>query len=542
MRRRNLLAGLAYLPGSLALTPAFAADDPTWYAGKLKHLIPAASHNRIQIKCSFTESLKETPFLKIGGRKIKGVNTDSARAFFCFDVTDLQPDRVYLLQLVNEHNKTLCDEWPLRTFPSPDANPSDMRLLLYTCAGGHPLMDTGEGPAFLPLDIRQRLLRRALSFSPTAVVANGDHIYWDQRTWLESEHPGRRAISQALYTQVGLLDREALARSGSNEVALKAAAGPQIADLYGVMLRSTPGYFVNDDHDYFENDEATEHFVTLPPARYQIEFARYVRNLYLPEFLPDVSRPLTLSGTGAADRPFGVSESFGTLRYGKLFEACMYDCGRFLSLKGKHGGLVPDEVERWLIARTQDESIAQLIHIPSHPMGWTAGKWREWYPDVADRSNTIPTEVGDGRYALTTDQPKYMWQSGWWKQHQRLFAALTQQRRRPALMFSGDLHASAHGIVEHSGSLQGADNPLHTFLTGPIGTRVGWPSQMRGTAPQVAKHLQMVEVAPVIEKNGFTLLDVTSDAVRVRLFAWREGENPSVIDSLQPYHDTKIAR
>lgn len=32
---------------------------------------------------------------------------------------------------------------------------------------------------FLPLAVRNRLLRRGLSFRPDAVVANGDHVYWD---------------------------------------------------------------------------------------------------------------------------------------------------------------------------------------------------------------------------------------------------------------------------------------------------------------------------------------------------------------------------
>ena len=47
-------------------------------------------------------------------------------------------------------------------------------MLFYTCAGGH------EALGHLPNAVRNRLLRRGLSFQPDAVVANGDHIYWDQ--------------------------------------------------------------------------------------------------------------------------------------------------------------------------------------------------------------------------------------------------------------------------------------------------------------------------------------------------------------------------
>jgi len=110
--------------------------------------------------------------------------------------------------------------------------------------------------------LRRRLLRRALSYAPDAVIANGDHIYWDQRTWLEVEHPGLRALASALYERIGRLDRQETAHSPDNEWALIAAAQPQIGDLYGVMLCSTPGFYLNDDHDYFENDEATQAFVT----------------------------------------------------------------------------------------------------------------------------------------------------------------------------------------------------------------------------------------------------------------------------------------
>ena len=49
--------------------------------------------------------------------------------------------------------------------------------------------------------------------------------------------------------------------------------------------------------------------------------------------------------------------------------------------------------------------------------------------------------------------------------------------------------------------------------------------------------------APVAERNGFTLLDITPDNVRMRLFAWRR-ENSSLtdIDALEPYHDVKIKK
>ena len=238
---------------------------------------------------------------------------------FAFDVRGLQPDHEYRLQLVDAADAPLTDPWPLRTYPAPDANPASVRLLAYTCAGGYPAYPSSpaaEQP-FLALALRRRLLARALSFSPDAAIAIGDHFYWDQRTQLDSRRADVRDAARAWYAGMGPLDRRRPARGTPNEAAIKTAVEPQFAELYGVMLRSTPSYFVNDDHDYFENDEATDRFVTLPPHAYQLSFGRFTRDLFMPEFLPDPARPALMSGSGAGDREAGVSESFGTFRYGK---------------------------------------------------------------------------------------------------------------------------------------------------------------------------------------------------------------------------------
>ena len=64
-----------------------------------------------------------------------------------------------------------------------------------------------------------------------------------------------------------------------------------------------------------------------------------------------------------------------------------------------------------------------------------------------------------------------------------------------------------------------------------------------GTPPMVASRIHLDNPAPITERNGFTLLDITPDDVRVRLFAWRR-ENSSLneIDHLEPYHDVKIKK
>ena len=530
-------AGLASVPAVRVL------GDPNWNPGQITHLIPTANHTRIALKVSLREPLNNAPQLRIAGHQIPGVATDTAGQFYGFDVDGLEPDVEYDLQITAADGEALCDAWPLRTFPHPSEKPKSVRLLAFTCAGGHP----DDANWFLPIDVRRRLLKRALSFRPHALIAIGDHVYWDQRTELENRGEAYGERVRKFYESVGWLDRSLPVAGTRNEVSLKAAINPQIAELYGTLLRSTPSYFVSDDHDYFENDDADENMVTFPPDNYQIEFARFTRNAYLPEFLPDATRPIAMSGTGAGDRAPGISEAFGTFRYGQLAEAVIYDCARYLSLKGDKAGLIPPEAEHWIHDRTQDQSVAQLLHVPSHPFGWSAGKWREWYPDAADLGEVdgeavaMCCDFGDKRVGLTHERDKFMWQSGWWQQHQRLLESLSTQKKRSGIVLSGDLHAIGHASLTRSGDLDLSANPVHSVLTGTPGTMNGWPSDARGTPPQSAIGLVHETHGQVFEKNGFTLLDITPDGVTVRLFAWKTGEPLEAIDSLEPYHTHFIA-
>ena len=541
VRASGATAALALVP--VARSSASERGDDGWRQGDLRHLVPAANHDRIVVKCSF-RSPRPAPVLVIGDLRVSARMTDSEGRYFAFDADGLEPDHEYTLRLM-DGKEPLTDPWPLKTYPAPDAQPTSVRLLAYTCAGGYPAYP-GDVQPFLSLALRRRLLRRALSFAPDAAIAIGDHIYWDQRTQLDSAREDVRERAHAWYTARGMLDPVLPAKSTVNEAAIKDAVEPQFADLYGVLLRSTPSYFVSDDHDYFENDEATDQFVTLPPHEYQLSFARFTRDLFMPEFLPDPNRPVLMSGAGAGDRGPGISESFGTFRYGNLAEALIYDCARFLSLKGDVAGLVPPESEAWLNNLTADQRVRHLFHVPSHPFGWTAGKWREWYPDVADtgEGDTAVAHMrpsGEDTFRLTTARRKFFWQRGWFLQHQRLLAALGGQAERPGVVLSGDLHATGHVRIRRSQDLA-LSRPVHAILTGPLGTGVGWPSRARGTPPLVATGLEVEDVASVREKNGFALLDVDPESVTVRLFDWRRGEPEDAIDTLDPYHVHTIRR
>jgi hypothetical protein len=552
-RRRFLQAGaaLAASAGLPFLDDAVAKDG--WSAGEVVHLLPSANHERVLLKASFRSPLAHTPRLVAGDRKADGRKSDSSGRFWQFDLTGLKADTVYPLQLVDARGAALCAAWPLKTFPRPDASPERLRLLVYTCAGGHP---ASRGPggieAFRSLEIRHALLQRGLAYQPDAVIANGDHVYWDQRTWLESNNPAIRKAAAEFYKKIGMFDTTQPVLGTENERALTAAVDPQIAQLYGTRLRSTPVFFLMDDHDYFENDEAEDNFVTFPPDHFDLSLARTVQDMYYPEFLPDTGRSLMLPGSNACDRAAQTSECFGTLRYGKLLEMLMYDCGRYLSLKDRHAGLIPPEAENWLLERTRRSDARHLVHMPSTPFGWSAGKWRDWYPDavVSDEVMAASSEaisqrfwgVGGTNLRLSTSKQKYMWQSGWFTQHQRLLAAMAGQER-PAVMMSGDLHATGWDRIRKSGDLDLRNNPVHIILNGTLGTgAAGWPSSARGLAPAAPGALTLERNMRPMEKNGFSIVDVTPDKMVCSLFAWREPDPVEAIASLQPYDVLEIPR
>jgi hypothetical protein len=217
----------------------------------------------------------------------------------------------------------------------------------------------------------------------------------------------------------GSFDRSDVVVGSDNEAILKRAAGPQITPVYGTDFRSTPVFFLQDDHDYFDNDDAYDEIVTFPPDSFMTEMARATQSLYYPEFLGDAMRPRGLAGSSSRGRELPVSESFGTLRYGRLAEVLLYTVRRTMTMAGPSAVFLDREVEGWLTRRMSATEVTHVVNAPSNPPGWTAGKWGEWYPDVL---------AADGR--LTTEAAKPYWQSGWLAQHDRLLAAMSGMRGR----------------------------------------------------------------------------------------------------------------
>ena len=500
-------------------------SGPAWDPGSVRHLLPTVSHNRILVKASFNAQLPSVPTLRVGETSVAGRMSDTRGEFWHFHVTDLRPARTYQLSIVGNQGRPLCEPWELATFPAPDERPGQFRVLFFSCAGGH------EAMKFLPPAVRNRLFRRALSFQPQAAVANGDHVYWDLLSPLTSKRYGASAEAEKI---AGKFDRAGIVLGGDNETILKRAVDPQIAPIYGADFRSTPMFFVQDDHDYFDNDEATDDIITFPPTHFMLQLARATQVMYYPEFLPDVARPRGLPWSSAADRPDGVSETFGTIRYGRLAEILLYDIRRTMTLAGPSAVYVDPQAEKWLMARMTATDVVHVVHAPSNPPGWSAGKWGEWYPDI----------LGPDR-KLTTSRPKPYWQPGWLKQHDRLMAAMSAMKGRIPLVVSGDMHSIALGTMLGSGALDLKGNPIHVVLPGTIGTWPGgWPSVgIRGTPATPSAVLEFEEQIKPIEQHGFILADFTQDKIVLRFFTWDVKAQPvEAIDMLQPFHIAEFSR
>jgi len=534
MDRRDFLraSSAAVLGFGLAievLAQTATPTNPQWDAGSLRHLLPQVSESQMLIKASFSAPMLDAPTLRVGDISVRGRMSDTRGEHWHFHASGLQPGRRYALSLATTDGRALAAPWELATFRGPDERPQQFRLLFFSCAGGHEALPVGPNK-FLPTAVRNRLLRRALSFAPQAAVANGDHVYWDLLSPLTSGRYGASAEAQAI---AGKFDRSGIVLGGDNESVLKRAAGPQIAPVYGTDFRSTPMFFIQDDHDYFDNDEGTDAIVTFPPPWFQLQLARATQRMYYPEFLPDATRPVGLPWSSAGDRGEGLSESFGTLRFGSLVEILLYDVRRTMTLAGPSAVFVDAEAEKWLHARTAATDVTHVVHAPSNPPGWSAGKWGEWYPDV----------LGDDKQ-LTTRTPKPYWQPGWLAQHDRLIQSISRRPRGIPFVVSGHLHAIGAGTMLRSGTIDLGANPPTTVISGPIGTApAGWPSAFRGTPPLPPAHLDLSEAIKPIEQHGFVIADFSPERIGLRFFKWDvKTERPEAIDHLEPFHAMELGR
>src|SRR6202043_1839436 len=221
--------------------PASAAEAPApreanWDQGELQHLIPTVSHDRFLIKASFTQAQLAAPELMVGATRVRGQSNASAGDFWQFDVQGLPPATPYQLARSGAGGRALCEPWSLSTFPAPDAAPERLRLMIYTCGGGHDALSQHlpEGQInWLPSALRRRLLQRGLSFKPDALIASGDQIYWDLRAPKASRGSGASALGKEI---AGVFDRAQPVFGTPNEAVFRRATAPQIIPQYGALL------------------------------------------------------------------------------------------------------------------------------------------------------------------------------------------------------------------------------------------------------------------------------------------------------------------
>ena len=210
-RREFLRASSAFALSAAVPADLFAQSVATplpsgaaWDPGSVRHLLPTVSDSRILIKASFNAPLPAAPTLRIGETSVPGRMSDTRGEFWHFYATDLRPGHTYQLSIVRDHGRPVCEPWELATFPAPDERPGQFRVLFFSCAGGH------EAMKFLPPAVRNRLLRRALSFQPQAAVANGDHVYWDLLSPLTSKRYGASAEAEKIAEHHPEADRRAV--------------------------------------------------------------------------------------------------------------------------------------------------------------------------------------------------------------------------------------------------------------------------------------------------------------------------------------------
>ncbi|HEY3495008.1 MAG TPA: hypothetical protein VGK73_09995 [Polyangiaceae bacterium] len=532
LRREFLSASGAAALAALTGTEEAAAQGapPPWNAGQLAHLIPAANHERFLIKASFKAPLSAVPRLTVDGKPIDGIRTDARGRFWRFDVTSLKPATTYQLRITDPGGNALCDAWPLKTFPGPDTGPEQLRILAYSCAGGYDGATLGGKSFFLNMAARQRLLARGLSYQPDVVIANGDHVYWDMET--SRNKPYAKFIQDRYWKKFGApLDLSVPMLHPKNASTFLGICDYQIASLYGTALRSTPAFFLTDDHDMFENGEFDARVATLPPDSYGPLAAEQTHRLYYPEFLPDRNRPSFLPGGDRAGAPPGSNDSFGTLRFGALLEAVLYDCRRFADYKGAHAKLLPRWVEDWIVARTRAEDTQHFFHVPSLAFGYTTGKLGEWYPDFFDEQT--------GKLVVHKEKPG--WQRGWFAQHQRLLEALAAQSKRSPVVIEGDVHATASARIVRSGELA-LQRPVNLVLAGALGTGDLGFASARGGNTKASQLLALEEGLRPAEKNGFTIIDVTPKKLTFRQFTWRPPQGLAEIDTMQPAFGYDVVR
>ena len=434
LRAASAVALSAAVPADLFAQAAVTrAPGSTWDAGSVRHLLPTVSDNRILIKASFNAPLSDAPMLRIDGTSVRGRMGDTRGEHWHFYTTGLKPGRSHRLSLVGAKGRPLCQPWELATFPGPDERPEKFRLLIYSCAGGH------EIHKFLPTMTRSRLLRRALSFAPQAVIANGDHVYWDLLAPVNKHILGRRPTPSSLpgRSTVRLSCSGATMKPCSSVRPVRRSCrstGPISARRRSSSCRTITTTSTTTRRPTRRSRSRPRISCFSSRARRRTSTTRSSCPMWRVRSACPRHRPAT--ACGACRR---VSERCGSA---VLPKSCSTTCAARRRWRARAPSISIPRSRSGSRRACAATEVSHVVHVPSNPPGWTAGKWGEWYPDVLGR---------DGK--LTASEPKPYWQSGWLKQHDRLMQAMSAMKGRSPLVISGDLHAIGIGRMLRSGAL-----------------------------------------------------------------------------------------
>ena len=514
LSRRNFLKTSAILATLLAGGYIFRSPNNT----KVKHILCSASHEKLAVSTSLSKGVSSLDLILDDKIKSIGKRIDREGKHWQFLVNKLTSDKTYKLQLTSQE-QPLYNAWKLKTFPNPESEITKVSMRTFTCPGGGDGFRASGREFFKPFKFRQKIFDEGLSNKPDFAISIGDHVYWDLRRE-DSPPVGRNSklikffLGGYLKFRYGSFNRSENANSLTNESVLKKIGNEQIASLYGTRFKSTPIFFIPDDHDYFENDDAEEDLVTFPADAFSRGAFEKMADLFYPPLLdtPD-------------DKP---GRKIGRIRYGNAFEGLLADCAGNMTLGNQKAVLISDQDEKWLLSRIDNSKAKHLGFIPSHPLGYTAGKWREWYPDVVAEegvSGVVVNELLSGlKGRLTTQANKYLWQEGWFLQHQRILESLAK-REGSRFIFSGDIHAMGASEILESADLK-IKNYVKTFLVGPISSSTGtWPSFARGITADNPDYLICNQISPVKEVNGFTVFNLIDDQA-IALLNSCGGHNP----------------
>ena len=268
LSRRNFLKISSIVIGLIASGLFFKVSRNK----KVRHILASASHERFALSISLYKKASKLDLILDGQNIVKGMQVDKKGTNWKFISDKLLSNQSYELQLISD-DRPIYKPWKIKTFPSPNLDVENVSFMSFTCAGGPEGFRSSGKEFFKPIKFRQKVFAEGLSKKPDFAISIGDHIYWDLRG--ESSPPvGRNNkfikffLGSYISLVYGKFNRLESASSSTNEKVLKKLGNEQIASLYGTKFKSTPIFFIPDDHDYFENDDAEEQLVTFPADKF----------------------------------------------------------------------------------------------------------------------------------------------------------------------------------------------------------------------------------------------------------------------------------